>query len=128
MCSERTDADYIECSMAGGERKIVGAVDGTLVIIGNSDNAVRSCLEVRRGARPSIRTDNELLKVRAGVARENTRFRLHLSGEFRKAVLLGRALLMGQAPRDQQLEQLLAVSAGKIAAWCCVDRDPVGRN
>ena len=48
----------------GGERKIIGAVDGTLVVIGNSDNAVRSCLEARRGNRPSIRTDPELLKVR----------------------------------------------------------------
>ncbi|HEY0366700.1 MAG TPA: hypothetical protein VGC73_09520, partial [Pyrinomonadaceae bacterium] len=52
MCSERSaDADYIDCSVAGGERKIVGAVEGTLVVIGNSDNAVRSCLDVRRGLR-----------------------------------------------------------------------------
>ena len=33
MCAERNaDAEYIECSVAGGERKIVGAVDGTLVV------------------------------------------------------------------------------------------------
>ena len=73
MCSERSaDADYIECSVAGGERKIVGAVDGTLVVIGNSDNAVRSCLEVRRGVRPSIHTDPELVKVRSSVTSEKT--------------------------------------------------------
>jgi hypothetical protein len=64
-CTERSaDADYIECTVAGAERKIVGAVDGTVVVVGNSDNAVRSCLEVRRGVRPSIRTDPELVKAR----------------------------------------------------------------
>src|ERR1041385_4102777 len=58
MCSERSaDADYIDCSVAGGERKIVGAVDGTLVVIGNSDNAVRSCLDVRAGGRQRITLD-----------------------------------------------------------------------
>src|SRR5215204_4483193 len=73
MCSERSaDADYIECTVAGAERKIVGAVDGTLVVIGNSDSAVRSCLEVRRGVRPSIHTDPELLKVRSNVTAEKT--------------------------------------------------------
>src|SRR5689334_312876 len=73
MCSERSaDADYIDCSVAGGERKIVGAVDGTLVVVGNSDNAVRSCLEVRRGVRPSIHTDTEMLKVRSSLASDKT--------------------------------------------------------
>src|SRR6201988_4529435 len=58
MCAERNgDAEYFECSIAGGERKIVGAVDGTLVVIGNSDSAVRTCLEVRRGVRASLHTD-----------------------------------------------------------------------
>src|SRR5215470_6388246 len=73
MCAERTaDADYIECSIPGGERKIVGAVDGTLVVVGNSDGAVRSCLEVHRGLRPSIRTDLELVKVRSSVTTDKT--------------------------------------------------------
>src|ERR1043166_8862869 len=37
MCSERTaDADYIECSVAGGERKIIGAADGSLGGMGNA--------------------------------------------------------------------------------------------
>src|SRR6185295_10872363 len=53
MCAERSaDADYIECSVTGSGRKIIAAIDGTLVVIGNSDNAVRSCLDARRGARP----------------------------------------------------------------------------
>ena len=122
MCVERTEnANYIECSTAGGERKIVGVVDGTLVIIGNSDNAVRSCLEVRRGTRPSLTTDSELLKVRAGVSTENSLGFGYISpANSAKLFSWAAPLLMGQSPGDQQLEQLLAVSAGKVlrgVAW-----------
>ena len=122
MCVERADnADYIECSTAGGERKIVGVVDGTLVIIGNSENAVRSCLEVRRGARPSMSTDTELLKVRASVSSEKTLGFGYISpANSAKLFSWAAPLLMGQSPGDQQLEQLLAVSAGKVlrgVAW-----------
>jgi hypothetical protein len=122
MCSERkADADYIDCSVAGGERKIVGAVDGSLVVIGNSDNAVRSCLEVHRGVRPSIHTDNEMVKVRSSLATDKTLGFGYISpANSAKLFSWAAPLLMGQAPGDQQLEQLLAVSAGKVlrgVAW-----------
>jgi len=122
MCSERSaDADYIDCSVAGGERKIVGAIDGTLVVIGNSDNAVRSCLEVRRGVRPSIHTDTEMVKVRSSLASDNTLGFGYISpANSAKLFSWAAPLLMGQAPGDTQLEQLLAVSAGKVlrgVAW-----------
>lgn len=121
-CSERSgDADYIECSVAGAERKLIGAVEGTLVVIGNSENAVKNVLEVRRGNRPSISTDPELLKVRASVTTEKSLGFGYIS-QANSAKLFSWAapLLMGKAPGDQQLEQLLAVSAGKIlrgVAW-----------
>jgi hypothetical protein len=121
-CSERSgDADYIDCAVAGAERKITGAVDGTLVVVGNSDNAVRSVLEVRRGNRPSMRTDPELLKVRSSVTSdESIGFGYISSANSAKLFSWAAPLLMGQAPGDQKLEQLLAVSAGKIlrgVAW-----------
>ena len=122
MCAERSgDAEYVECSVAGGERKIVGAVDGTLVVIGNSDNAVRTCLEVHRGARPSIQTDPELLKVRSSLASESALGFGYISpANSAKLFAWVAPLLMGKSPGDQQLEQLLAVSAGKVlrgVAW-----------
>ena len=122
MCTERSgDAEYIECTVAGAERKIVGAVDGTLVVVGNSDNAVRSCLEVHRGARSSIHTDPELVKVRSSVASDKTIGFGYISpANSAKLFSWAAPLLMGQAPGDQQLEELLAVSAGKIlrgVAW-----------
>src|ERR1051325_8023693 len=122
MRSERTgDAEFIECTVAGAERKIVGAVDGTLVVIGNSDNAVRSCLEVHHGARSSIHTDPELVKVRSSVTSDKTLGFGYISpANSAKLFSWAAPLLLGQAPGDQQLEQLLAVSAGKIlrgVAW-----------
>lgn len=121
-CTERSgDVEYIECSVAGAERKLIGAVDGTLVVIGNSDNAIKSVLEVRRGNRPSIRTDPEMLKVRSSVVSEKSLGFGYIS-PLNSAKLFSWAapLLMGQAPGDRQLEQLLVVSAGKIlrgVAW-----------
>jgi hypothetical protein len=122
MCAERNaDAEYIECSVAGGERKIVGAVDGTLVVVGNSDNAVRTCLDVRRGTRPSIHNDPELLKVRSSLASEKALGFGYISPtNSAKLFSWAAPLLMGKAPGDEQLEQLLAVSAGKVlrgVAW-----------
>jgi hypothetical protein len=122
MCTERSaDAEYIECSIAGGERKIIGAVEGTLVVIGNSDNAVRSCLEVRRGARPSIHTDTELVKVRSHVVSNNALGFGYISpANSAKLFSWAAPLLMRQSPGNQQLEKLLAVSAGKVlrgVAW-----------
>jgi hypothetical protein len=121
-CSERSgDADYIECSVAGAERKLIGAVDGTLIVIGNSDTAVKSVLDVRRGNRPSLRTDPELMKVRSSVTAKNSLGFGYISpANSAKLFSWAAPLLMGQAPGDSQLEQLLAVSAGKIlrgVAW-----------
>lgn len=124
-CAERTaDADYIECSVNGGERKIVAAIDDTLVVVGNTENAVRSCLEARRGSRPSMLTDPELTRVRSSAALDKPLAFGYISARNSAKLFSWAApLLMGRAPGDQQLEQLLAVSAGKIlrgVAWSAV--------
>jgi hypothetical protein len=122
MCTERSaDADYVECSVSGSERKVIGAVDGTLVVIGNSDNAVRSCLEARRGVRPNLRTDTEMVKVRSSVVSDKTLGFGYVSpANSAKLFSWVAPLMILQSPGDQQLQQLLAVSAGKVlrgGAW-----------
>jgi hypothetical protein len=122
MCTERSaDADYVECSVSGSERKVIGAVDGTLVVIGNSDNAVRSCLEARRGVRPNLRTDTEMVKVRSSVVSDKTLGFGYVSpANSAKLFSWVAPLMILQSPGDQQLQQLLAVSAGKVlrgVAW-----------
>jgi hypothetical protein len=122
MCTERSaDADYIECSVSGSERKIIAAIDGTLVVIGNSDNAVRSCLEARRGVRPNLRSDPEMMKVRASVSSDKTLGFGYVSpANSAKLFSWFAPLWLLKSPGDQQLQQLLAVSAGKVlrgVAW-----------
>ena len=122
MCTERSaDADYIECSVTGSDRKIIGAVDGTLVVIGNSDNAVRSCLEARRGVRPNMHSDPEMVKVRSSVSSDKTLGFGYVSpANSAKLFSWVAPLMILQSPGDQQLQQLLAVSAGKVlrgVAW-----------
>jgi hypothetical protein len=122
MCTERSaDADYIECSVSGSERKIIAAIDGTLVVIGNSDNAVRSCLEARRGVRPNLRSDPEMMKVRASVSSEKTLGFGYVSpANSAKLFSWVAPLWLLKSQGDQQLQQLLAVSAGKVlrgVAW-----------
>jgi hypothetical protein len=122
MCAERSaDADYIECSVTGGGRKIIAAIDGTLVVIGNSDKAVRSCLDARRGARPNLHSDPEMVKVRDSVSSEKTLGFGYVSpANSAKLFSWVAPLMILQSPGDQQLQQLLAVSAGKVlrgVAW-----------
>ena len=122
MCSERVaDADYIECSLAGGERKIIGAVDGSLVVIGNSDNAVRSCLDARHGRKPNIHSDTEFVKVRSNVSSDKTLGFGYVSpANSAKLFSWVAPLMILHSPADQQLQQLLSISAGKVlrgVAW-----------
>lgn len=115
------DDSRFECSIPGSERKLVGAINGTTVILANSDNALKSCLDVRGGTRPSIATDAEFKKMRASVATaQSLGFGYISSANSAKLFAWSAPLLMGVAPGDQQLQQLLALSAAKILrgiAW-----------
>jgi hypothetical protein len=124
-CSERTaDAEYVECSAAGGDRKILAAIDDTLVVVGNTENAVRSCLEARRGTRPSIITDPELVRMRSSLASDKPLAFGYISAANSARLFSWAApLWMDRAPGDQPFQQLLTVSAGKIlrgVAWTAV--------
>ena len=118
------DGDRFECSIPGSDRKLVGAINGTTVILANSDNALKSCLEVRAGTRPSIATDAEFTRMRSSVATEQSLGFGYISAANSAKLFAWTApLLMGMAPGDQQLEQLLAYSAAKILrgiAWTAV--------
>jgi hypothetical protein len=122
-CSERSgDAEYVECS--AGERRILGAVDGTLVVVGNTENAVRSCLEAKRGLRPNLLSDPELVRVRATlVSNQTLGFGYVSATNSAKLFSWAAPLVMRVGLGNRQLEQLLAVSAGKIlrgVAWTAV--------
>lgn len=118
------DSDRFECSIPGSDRKLVGAIDGTTVILANSDHALQSCLDVRSGTRPSIGTDAEFKKMRSYVTTgQSLGFGYMSAANSAKLFSWAVPLLMGVAPGDQQLQQLLALSAVKILrgiAWTAV--------
>lgn len=122
-CSERSffDAHFVECAAANNDRKLVGAIDGTVVVIGNGVDAVQHCLEVRRGMRPALNTDVEMQKLRENMQSQSAlSFGYISSSNVAKIFSWAAPLLMGKAPGDRQLEELLSTSASKIfraVAW-----------
>ncbi len=121
-CSQHAEAaEYTECVAPDGERRVVAALEGSLVVIGNTERAVQSCLEVRRGQRPSLRTDTEMLKMRSNLRTPRAlAFGYISSANAARLFSWAAPLLIGKAPGDRQLEQMLAASAAKILrgiAW-----------
>lgn len=115
------DGDRFECSLPGGDRKLIGAIQGTAIILANSDTALASCLDVRKGTRPSLRTDGEFAGVRSSVVTpQSLGFGYVSSANSAKLFSWAAPLLTGFAAVDQQMQQLMATSAGKILrglAW-----------
>ena len=122
-CVERASSDvhYVECSSTLNDRKLVGAINGSVVIVGNALRAVENSLEVRRGVRPSLLTDPDLQRLRQNLHSDSALSFGHISSaNVAKIFSFAGPLLMGQPPGDRQLEQVLATSAQKILraiAW-----------
>jgi hypothetical protein len=118
------DNDRFECSLPGADRKLIGVIQGTTIILANSDSALASCLDVRKGTRPSLRTQSEFAAVRASVAApQSLGFGYVSAANSAKLFSWAAPLLTGLAAVDQQMQQLVATSAGKILrgiAWTAV--------
>ena len=115
------DADRFQCSLPGGDRKLVGVIQGTTIILANSDSALASCLEVRSGTRPSLTTDAEFMQSRSSVqTQQSLGFAYISAANSGKLFSWAAPYWLGAASANQQVQQLLAVSAGKILrgiAW-----------
>lgn len=60
-------AKFITWSSPDGGRRIVAAVTGSVAVIGNDETAVQACLAVRRGERPSLEGNQQVLEMRRRV-------------------------------------------------------------
>ena len=121
-CTELSNqSNRIECLDPKGSRKIIAVIDGSVLIIGNSEKAVEHCVEVHQSKRPSLRTDPELAAARAHLKSESAlSFGYVSQSNAAKLVSFAAPLLLGRAPGDTQLEELLNKNAGKILrgiAW-----------
>lgn len=65
---ERKEVDgvpfYLWVEQGGARRTIVAAVDESVAVVGSDEASVRACLDVRRGARPSLASDVQLKEMR----------------------------------------------------------------
>lgn len=65
------DATWLTWYAPDGARQIVAAFTGSVVIVGPDADAVRACLEVRRGTRPSLEGSTVLTEMRGRVAAQD---------------------------------------------------------
>ncbi len=110
-------AEILTWSSPTSERQIVATIDGTLVIIGNTERAVRSCLEVRRGQRPSLKNHPEMQQMRGRLASSDTlAFGFISSSNTARLFSLGAPLLFGMAPGNTRFDQIIGAGAAKVLA------------
>ena len=117
---KRTDVAGTEVliwSAPTSERQIVATIDGTLVIIGNTERAVKTCLEVRRGQRPSLKSHPEMQQMRRQLTAPDTlAFGFISSSNAARLLSLGAPLLFGGAPGDARFDRIIGASASKVLA------------
>jgi len=106
---------FTEYVSPDGSRQIVAAVSGSLVIIGNTRQAVQSCLAVTQGRGPSLKDDAELGRMRFELrANEALAFGYVPPGNSARLLSIGLPLMMGRAPVNSEFQRLIASGASKV--------------
>ena len=107
--------EYLEWTAPEGSRQIVGAVVGSLVVIGSSERVVQECLAVATGRRPSLKDDPDLHAMRAQLGGERPlTFGYVPPGNSGRLLALGLPLLLGRAPGDSEFQRLITNGAAKV--------------
>ncbi|HEY8187576.1 MAG TPA: hypothetical protein VIF64_16005 [Pyrinomonadaceae bacterium] len=113
--------EFIEWSAPEGSRQIVATIIGSLVIVGNTERVVQTCMAVSLGRRPSLKDDVELRRVRLQLARKHDlAFGYVPPANSARLLAVGLPLLLGRAPGDTEFQRLITNGAAKIfgsLAW-----------
>lgn len=116
--SRRTTIDgveFIEWVAPEGSRQIVAAIFGSLVIVGNSEQAVRSCLAVSLRRSHSLKEDPELERTRVQLSADRAlTFGYVPSGNSARLLSVGVPLILGRAPGDSEFQRLITTNASKV--------------
>lgn len=96
-------------------RQIVATIIGSLVIVGNSEQAVRTCLAVALKRSASLKADPGLARMRVQLAGERAlTFGYVPSGNTARLLSVGVPLMMGRAPGDSEFQRLITTNAAKV--------------
>jgi hypothetical protein len=107
--------EYSEWIAPEGTRQIVGAVLGSLVVIGTSEHVVQDCLAVSQGRRPSLKNDPELRSMRVQLEKgRSLTFGYVPPANSTRLLAVGLPLLLGQAPGNSEFQRLIANGASRM--------------
>ena len=113
--------EFLVWSAADNNRQIVAVIDDSLVIVANSDRAVKACLEARRGLRPSLNAGPELQQMKNSLNADGAlAFGFVPPTHAAELLALATPVALGRAPGGAQIDGLVARSAAKIlrsAGW-----------
>ncbi|MGB8510251.1 MAG: hypothetical protein WCD76_17875 [Pyrinomonadaceae bacterium] len=97
-------------SPVSARRRIVAAVSGSVVVVGNDESAVQACLAVRRGERPSLAANVELQAMRERLdARHSIGFGFAPAGSAARMVEIFAPVFVTQFTDNPQIQSALAV-------------------
>lgn len=98
-----------------GLRRIVSAVDGSVVVIGNHEKAVTACLAARHGQRPSLLHRPELEEMRARL-NSNSALAFGYVSSTNAARLVSEAApaFIGRLSQQEQLQKLVTTGIAKL--------------
>ncbi|HEV7747022.1 MAG TPA: hypothetical protein VGO56_18640 [Pyrinomonadaceae bacterium] len=107
--------EFSEWIAGEGSRQIVGAVLGSLIVIGTSERVVQDCLAVSQGRRSSLKNDPGLNAMRVQLdSGKALTFGYVPTASSGKLFGVGVPLLMGRAPGDSDVQRLISNGASKI--------------
>ena len=110
---ERKEVDgvpfYVWSAPSGGHRKIVAAVDESVAVVGNDEAVVKACLDVRRGARPSLAGSEQLKEMRARLRSDGAlAFGFAPQGSAAKVVEVFAPAFVGGVSQEAHVQSVLA--------------------
>jgi hypothetical protein len=107
--------EFVEWIAPDGSRQIVGAIVGSLVVVGNSERAVQTCLGVSLGRRPALKADLELTRMRHDLDSDRAlTFGYVPPGNSARLLAVSVPLLFGRAPADSDFQRLITKGAARV--------------
>jgi hypothetical protein len=118
---ERKEVDGVQfvtwVSQSDARRKLVTAVYESEAVIGNDEEAVRACLDVRRGTRPSLAANEQLREMRARVGGEDAlAFGFAPQGSAAKMVEVFAPAFVGGVSSESKLQSVLATVLPQLSS------------
>lgn len=108
-------SEFMEWTSPQGGRQIVAAIYGSLVIVGNTERSVRTCLSVAQKHSPSLKDDTDLKRMRAQLTGNSAlSFGYVPSASSPRLLAMGVPLVLGRSPDDAEFQRLLTAAAAKL--------------